>query len=192
VRRWKARCEERLALFNPADNQAADEATHKLSNRQWEQLLRQNFINIRRVREWRDIHSQLLTVVKEQKWLINNEPAGYDAVHLSMLSGLLGNIGYKGEESDAYLGARGIKFHPHPGAHLSKKPGRWIVAAELVETSRLYGRGIAAIEPQWLEEVGAHLLKNSCSTRTGPKNRPMWWRRSAPRCTGWWSTTAAA
>jgi ATP-dependent helicase HrpA len=149
--------EERLALFNPAE--PAQEATHKISNRQWEQLLRQNFINIRRVREWRDIHSQLLTVVKEQKWLLNNEAAGYEAVHLSMLSGLLGNIGYKGEESESYLGAHGIKFHPHPGAHLSKKPGRWIVAAEQVETSRLYGRGIAAIEPQWLEEVGGHLLK---------------------------------
>ncbi len=149
--------EERLALFNPAEPQL--EATHKISNRQWEQLLRQNFINIRRVREWRDTHSQLLTVIKEQKWLLNNEAAGYDAVHLSMLSGLLGNIGYKGEESEAYLGAHGIKFHPHPGAHLSKKPGRWIVAAEQVETSRLYGRGIAAIEPQWLEEVGSHLLK---------------------------------
>ncbi|WP_057092187.1 ATP-dependent RNA helicase HrpA [Comamonas thiooxydans] len=152
--------EERLALFNPAEQaQPADEATHKISNRQWEQLLRQNFINIRRVREWRDIHSQLLTVVKEQKWLLNNEAAGYEAVHLSMLSGLLGNIGYKAEESESYLGAHGIKFHPHPGAHLSKKPGRWIVAAEQVETSRLYGRGIAAIEPQWLEEVGGHLLK---------------------------------
>ncbi|MDL5037741.1 ATP-dependent RNA helicase HrpA [Comamonas resistens] len=152
--------EERLALFNPADQaQHADEATHKISNRQWEQLLRQNFINIRRVREWRDIHSQLLTVVKEQKWLLNNEAAGYEAVHLSMLSGLLGNIGYRAEESESYLGAHGIKFHPHPGAHLSKKPGRWIVAAEQVETSRLYGRGIAAIEPQWLEEVGGHLLK---------------------------------
>ncbi|MGU3627127.1 ATP-dependent RNA helicase HrpA [Comamonas sp. C24C] len=149
--------QERLALFNPAEQ--ADEATHKISNRQWEQLLRQNFINIRRVREWRDIHSQLLTVVKEQKWLLNNEAAGYEAVHLSMLSGLLGNIGYKAGESESYLGAHGIKFHPHPGAHLSKKPGRWIVAAEQVETSRLYGRGIAAIEPQWLEEVGGHLLK---------------------------------
>ncbi|CUA92947.1 ATP-dependent RNA helicase HrpA [Comamonas thiooxydans] len=152
--------EERLALFNPAEQaQHAEEAAHKISNRQWEQLLRQNFINIRRVREWRDIHSQLLTVVKEQKWLLNNEAAGYEAVHLSMLSGLLGNIGYKAEESESYLGAHGIKFHPHPGAHLSKKPGRWIVAAEQVETSRLYGRGIAAIEPQWLEEVGGHLLK---------------------------------
>ncbi|MBS0391157.1 MAG: ATP-dependent RNA helicase HrpA [Proteobacteria bacterium] len=133
--------------------------THKLSNRQWEQLLRQNFLNIRRVREWRDIHSQLLTVVREHQWPLNPQPAGYEAVHLSMLAGLLGNIGFKGEESEAYLGAHGIKFHPHPGAHLNKKPGRWIVAAEQVETSRLYGRGIAAIEPQWLEEVGGHLLR---------------------------------
>jgi len=147
-----------LAAFKPQDS-VADEASHKLSNRQWEQLLRQNFINIRRVREWRDIHSQLLTVVKEQRWPMNEEAAGYEAVHLSMLSGLLGNIGFKTEEGDGYLGARGIRFHPHPGAHLSKKPGRWIVAAELVETSRLYGRGIAAIEPQWLEQVGAHLLR---------------------------------
>lgn len=134
-------------------------AAHKLSNRQWEQLLRQNFLNIRRVREWRDIHSQLLTVVREHQWQPNAQPASYEAIHLSMLSGLLGNIGFKGEESEAYLGAHGIRFHPHPGAHLSKKPGRWIVAAEQVETSRLYGRGIAAIEPQWLEEVGGHLLK---------------------------------
>ncbi len=133
--------------------------THKLSNRQWELLLRQNYLNIRRVREWRDIHSQLLTVVREHQWPLNPQPAGYEAVHLSMLSGLLGNIGFKGEESEAYLGAHAIKFHPHPGAHLNKKPGRWIVAAEQVETSRLYGRGIAAIEPQWLEEVGGHLLK---------------------------------
>ncbi len=149
----------KLAAFTPQDAAPVDEASHKLSNRQWEQLLRQNFINIRRVREWRDIHSQLLTVVKEQKWLLNNDAAGYEAVHLSMLSGLLGNIGFKTDEGDGYLGARGIRFHPHPGAHLSKKPGRWIVAAELVETSRLYGRGIAAVEPQWLEQVGAHLLK---------------------------------
>ena len=154
---------QRLSVPALADAASAEDVsphdTHKLSNRQWEQLLRQNFINIRRVREWRDIYSQLLTVVKEQQWQVNTQAAGYEAVHLSMLCGLLGNIGFKGEESDAYLGAHGIKFHPHPGAHLSKKPGRWIVAAEQVKTSRLYGRGIAAIEPQWLEEVGGHLLK---------------------------------
>ncbi len=141
-------------------------AEHKLSNRQYEQLLRQNFVNIRRVREWRDIHSQLHTVVAEHKWRLNTLPASYEQLHLSMLSGLLGNLGCKIEtEGDKpggggeYLGARGIKFYPHPGAHLVKKPGRWIVAAELVETTRLFGRGIAAIEPQWLEQVAGHLLK---------------------------------
>ncbi len=147
------------------DNKAAQDAasTHKLSNRQWEGLLRQNFINIRRVREWRDIHTQLHTVVAEHQWRENVQPAGYEALHKSLLAGLLGNVGHKLEGDDApsgeYLGARGIKFHRHPGAHLSKKPGRWIVAAELVETTRLYGRGIATIEPEWLEEVGGHLLK---------------------------------
>ncbi|MFM9923655.1 ATP-dependent RNA helicase HrpA [Variovorax sp. H27-G14] len=142
-----------------ADARGGHGDAHKLSNRQYEQLLRQNFINIRRVREWRDIHSQLLTVVAEHKWRINTEPAGYEPLHLSMLAGLLGNVGWKLEDDEAYLGARGIKFYKHPGAHLKKKPGRWIVAAELVETTRLFGRGVANIEPQWLEQVAGHLLK---------------------------------
>lgn len=73
------------------------------------------------------------------------------------IAGLLGNIGCKNDEQDWYLGARGIKFYRHPGAHLRKKPGRWVVCAELVETTRLFGRAIATIEPQWLEEVGGHL-----------------------------------
>jgi ATP-dependent helicase HrpA len=132
---------------------------HKLSNRQYETLLRQNFINVRRVREWRDTHTQLLTVVTEHKWRLNTLPASYEQLHLSMLAGLLGNVGCKLEDDEAYLGARGIKFYRHPGAHLRKKPGRWIVVAELVETTRLFGRGIAAMEPQWLEQVGGHLLK---------------------------------
>ncbi|MFZ4289728.1 DUF3418 domain-containing protein, partial [Variovorax sp. HJSM1_2] len=140
-----------------------DAPTHKLSNRQYEQLLRQNFVSIRRVREWRDIHSQLATVVAEHKWKLNAAPASYEQIHQSMLAGLLGNIGWKTEGDEVaqseYLGARGIKFHRHPGAHLSKKPGRWIVAAELVETTRLFGRGLANIEPQWVEQVAGHLLK---------------------------------
>ena len=136
--------------------------THKLSNRQYEQLLRQNFVNIRRVREWRDIYSQLHTVVAEHKWRMNTLPASYEQLHLSMLSGLLGNVGCKLEGDGAsgdYLGARSIKFYPHPGAHLTKKPGRWLIASELVETTRLFGRGLANIDPQWLEQVGGHLLK---------------------------------
>ena len=132
---------------------------HKLSNRQYEQLLRQNFVSIRRVREWRDIHSQLHTVVAEHKWAINTQPASYEQLHLTMLSGLLGNIGCKMDDEEVYLGARSIKFHRHPGAKLSKKPGKWIVASELVETTRLYGRGIAAIEPQWIPQIADHLLK---------------------------------
>ena len=151
-----------LRLWKWINDGKGGEGQHKLSNRQYEQLLRQNFVNIRRVREWRDIHSQLHTVVAEHKWRLNTLPANYEQLHLSMLSGLLGNIGCKLETEGAsgeYLGARGIKFYPHPGAHLVKKPGRWIVAAELVETTRLFGRGIAAIEPQWLEQVGGHLLK---------------------------------
>ncbi|MBL8288577.1 MAG: ATP-dependent RNA helicase HrpA [Rubrivivax sp.] len=132
---------------------------HRLSNRQQEQRLREHFISPRRVREWRDIHAQLHTVVAEQGWRLNGAPATYEQVHLALLAGLLGNIGLKSDEDDWYLGARGIRFWRHPGANLSKKPGRWIVAAELVETTRLYARGIAAIEPQWIPPLAGHLLK---------------------------------
>ncbi|WP_309684105.1 ATP-dependent RNA helicase HrpA [Polaromonas sp.] len=141
------------------DSRGGHDAVHKLTNRQYETLLRDNYINIRRVREWRDIHSQLHSVVGEQGWQLNSKPASYEQLHLSMLCGLLGNLGLKNEEEDWYLGARGIRFYRHPGAKLSKKPGRWIVAAELVETTRLFGRGIANIEPQWVEQVAGHLLK---------------------------------
>ena len=134
-------------------------AEHKLSNRQYEQLLRQNFVNIRRVREWRDTHTQLHTTVAEHRWQLNAKPASYEQIHMSMLAGLLGNVGCKQDDEDVYLGARGIKFYRHPGAHLSKKPGRWTVVSELVETTRLFGRGIANIEAAWLEQVGAHLLR---------------------------------
>ena len=141
------------------DSKGGHGKEHKLSHRQYENLLREQFINVRRVREWRDIHNQLHTVVAEHQWKLNTQPATYEQLHLAMLSGLLGNIGQKSETEDFYLGARGIKFHRHPGANLSKRPGRWIVCAELVETTRLFGRGIANIEPGWLEQVGAHLLK---------------------------------
>ncbi|MFL6629916.1 MAG: ATP-dependent RNA helicase HrpA [Vitreoscilla sp.] len=142
----------------PASAKAAA-ATHKLSNRRYEQLLRENFVSVRRVREWRDIHSQLLTVVNDHGWHLNTVPANYDQVHLAMLAGLLGNLGLKSDDEEWYLGARGIRFWRHPGAHLSKKPGRWIVVSELVETTRLYGRGIAAIDPQWIPGIAGHLLK---------------------------------
>ena len=148
-----------LKLWKWLDESKGGSGEHKLSNRRHEQLLRDNFVSPRRVREWRDIHSQLHTVVAEHGWRLNTQPATYDQVHLAMLSGLLGNVGVKSDEDEWYLGARGIKFWRHPGAHLSKKPGRWIVAAELVETTRLFGRGIAAIQPEWIPWIAGHLLK---------------------------------
>ncbi|WP_457349744.1 ATP-dependent RNA helicase HrpA [Roseateles sp. P5_D6] len=148
-----------LKLWKWLEESKGGGTEHKLSNRRHEQLLRENFISPRRVREWRDVYSQLHTVIAEHGWRLNQSPATYEQLHLSMLAGLLGNIGQKSDDEDWYLGARGIKFYRHPGAHLSKKPGRWIVAAELVDTSRLYGRGIANIEPQWLPPIAGHLIK---------------------------------
>ncbi|MCO5123060.1 MAG: ATP-dependent RNA helicase HrpA [Rhizobacter sp.] len=149
----------RPGKVGPGAAHPAAGAAHKLSNRQQEQRLRDSFVNPRRVREWRDIHSQLHTVVAEHGWRLNTTPASYEQVHVALLAGLLGNVGFKSEDEEWYLGARGIRFWRHPGVHLSKKPGKWIVAGELVETTRLYGRGIAAIEPQWLPGIAGHLLK---------------------------------
>jgi ATP-dependent helicase HrpA len=148
-----------LKLWNWIEAGRGAGGEHKLSNRRQDQRLRDAFISPRRVREWRDIHAQLHTVVAEHGWRLNATPATYEQIHLAMLAGLLGNVGLKSEEDDWYLGARGIRFWRHPGANLSKKPGRWIVAAELVETTRLYARGIAAIEPPWLPTVGAHVIQ---------------------------------
>ncbi|MEY4447028.1 MAG: ATP-dependent helicase HrpB [Pseudomonadota bacterium] len=159
-------------LSETRGGKSAAGSEHKLSNRQYEQLLRQNFVNIRRVREWRDTHTQLHTTVAEHRWHLNSQPASYEQIHLSMLAGLLGNVGCKQEDEDVYLGARGIKFYRHPGAHLSKKPGRWTVVSELVETTRLFGRGIANIEPTWLEQVGGHLLRKQLLD-------PHWEKKSA-------------
>jgi ATP-dependent helicase HrpA len=155
---WKW-IEEGRGSHGHAGQKAAQVDSHKLSNRQQEQRLREQFISVRRVREWRDIHSQLHTVVAEQGWRLNTLPATYEQIHQSLLAGLLGNVGCKIDDEENYLGARGIKFWRHPGANLSKKPGRWLIAAELVETTRLFGRGLAAIEPQWIPPLAGHLLK---------------------------------
>ncbi|WP_423709886.1 ATP-dependent RNA helicase HrpA [Undibacterium sp. WLX3042] len=138
-----------------------DAIEHKKTNRQLQDNCRSNFLSQMRLREWREVHSQLLTIVKEQGWRLNETAATYEQLHLSLLTGLLGNIGYKSEEEAHYLGARSIKFYIWPGSSLAKKAGRWIMAAELVDTSRLYGRCIAQIQPEWLEKIGGHLLKKS-------------------------------
>lgn len=134
---------------------------HKKSNRLLAENCRSHFLSQLRLREWRDVHSQLLSIVGEQGWRLNEAPATYDNLHLALLTGLLGNIGYKADDEPHYLGARGIKFHIWPGSSLSKKAGRWVMAAELVDTTRLYARCVAQIQPEWLEKVGGHLLKKS-------------------------------
>jgi ATP-dependent helicase HrpA len=160
-----------------------DAIEHKKTNRQLQENCRENFLSQVRLREWRDVHSQLLTIVREQGWRLNELPATYDQVHLALLTGLLGNIGYKIEEEGAtasraaqggggYLGARGIKFHIWPGSSLGKKAGKWVMAAELVETTRLYARCLAQIQPEWIEKIGGHLLKKSWG-------EPRWEKRSA-------------
>jgi len=160
-----------------------DAIEHKKTNRQLQENCRENFLSQVRLREWRDVHSQLLTIVREQGWRLNELPATYDQVHLALLTGLLGNIGYKIEEEGAtasrsaqsgggYLGARGIKFHIWPGSSLGKKAGKWVMAAELVETTRLYARCLAQIQPEWVEKIGGHLLKKSWG-------EPRWEKRSA-------------
>jgi len=140
-----------------------DAIAHKKTNRQLQDNCRANFLSQLRLREWRDVHSQLLTIVREQGWRLNESPATYEQLHLALLTGLLGNIGFKSEDEQGgvYLGARGIKFHIWPGSTLGKKAGRWVMAAELVETTRLYARTIAQIQPEWVEKIGGHLLKKS-------------------------------
>lgn len=138
---------------------------HESSSKQ-KAWCKQHFLSYLRMREWRDIHGQLHALCAEHGWKENAQKADFEAIHKALLTGLLGHIGLKSEEAQganvgAYLGARGIKFWPHPGSYLAKKAGKWLMAAELIDTSRLYARCIAKIEPEWVEEVGAHLIKRS-------------------------------
>ncbi len=149
-----------------------DAVAHKKSNRLLQEECRANFLSQLRLREWRDVHSQLLTIVREQGWRLNEAPATYEQLHTALLTGLLGNIGFKAEDEPHYLGARGIKFHIWPGSSLIKKAGKWVMAAELVDTTRLYARCIAQIQPEWLERVAGHLLKKSYG-------EPRWEKRTA-------------
>ncbi len=140
-------------------------ALRELSGRKLQALCRQHFVSFNRLREWRDIVGQLTELLGELDAKIKVEepsldPARYAIIHRAVLTGLLGNIGLKGEEGP-YLGARGIKFYIHPGSGLGKKAPRWVMAAELTETTRLFARTVAGIEPQWLEQIGSHLIKRS-------------------------------
>src|SRR5436305_795421 len=126
-----------------------------------EKACRENFLSVPRMREWRDVAGQLERTLRELGWeetSVNADTTeGYRAIHRALTAGLLGNIGMRNEPEGSYSGARGITFWVHPGSSV-KKPGRWAAAAELVETTRLFARTVAAIEPRSLEEIGAHLI----------------------------------
>ena len=125
----------------------------------WSTPVAARFVSYLRLREWRDVHAQLASEVAEQGWKWQPAlPAAidavrYQAIHEALLAGLLGNVGCLDGETDGYLGARGIRFHLHPGSGLAKKRPKWVLAAELVETSRLFARCAAKIEPEWIEAV---------------------------------------
>ncbi|HEY0634686.1 MAG TPA: ATP-dependent RNA helicase HrpA [Gammaproteobacteria bacterium] len=147
-----------------------EQARH-LSNSKLRKQCRDEFLSYVRLREWHEIHGQLAAVCGELGFRINEEPADYNAIHRALLTGLIGNIAFKQEldkektkekgreRSEPYLGARGNKLAIFPGSGLAKKPPKWLVAAEVVETSRLFARITAAIDPLWLESLAAHLLR---------------------------------
>ncbi|MGL5631156.1 MAG: ATP-dependent RNA helicase HrpA, partial [Azovibrio sp.] len=139
----------------------ANEVTHKKSNKKLIQNCHDHFLSYLRLREWREVHGQLHALVAELGWKENQLPGTYEDIHKSLLTGLLGNLGCKSDETGHYLGARGIRYLIHPASPLQKKAGKWVVAAEITETTRLYARCVARIEPEWLEEVGSHLIKRT-------------------------------
>ena len=136
------------------------EQAHHLTNNKLRQWCREHFISYLRMREWHDVHVQLNGVVKELGWRTSDTPAEYEQIHRALLAGLLGNVATKGEAQE-YSGARGIKLNIFPGSSLAKKKPRWLIAAELVETQRMYARTIASVEPEWIERVAGDLCRRS-------------------------------
>ena len=162
------------------------EKQRELTGSAFRRLCRSEFLNYLRVREWQDLHGQLSSLARELGINSKSSSSERSVVHTSLLAGLLSHVGMKmvltatrsggpaaaGDRAPAergrrplpeYLGARGAKFAVFPGSGLAKKPPDWVVAAELVETSRLWGRTVAAIEPEWIEPIAAHLVKRSYS-----------------------------
>ncbi|WP_405599585.1 ATP-dependent RNA helicase HrpA [Streptomyces sp. NBC_01410] len=126
-------------------------------------MCKQEYLNFLRIREWQDIYAQLRTVAKQMGIHLNEEDAPEQSVHTSLLAGLLSHIGLKDTDKNEYLGARSAKFAVFPGSALFKKPPRFIMSAELVETSRLWARVNARVEPEWIEPLAQHLIKRTYS-----------------------------
>jgi ATP-dependent helicase HrpA len=152
-------------LWNSIETQRQD-----MSQNQFRKYCKKSFLNYLRIREWRDLHRQLLLVCKDMRFTPNSEAASYDAVHRSLMTGLLGNLGEKQDQKD-YKGARNRLFYIFPGSGQFKKAPKWLMSAEMVETSKLYARINAKIDPAWVEPLAKNLVKNSHSEPHWEKKR---------------------
>lgn len=139
------------------------QAQEQLSSSAFRKQCRAEYLNLLRVREWQDLYQQLRQAVKRLPLTINQQPADYRSIHCALLSGLLSQIGQKMLEKPGFRGARQLQFFLFPNSVLFKKPPPWVVVAELMNTSRLWGRTAARIEPEWLEPLAGHLLRRRYS-----------------------------
>ena len=148
------------------------EQQRELSGNQFRKRCRQEYLHYLRVREWQDLVAQLRQAAKGVGVHRNAEPAEPDDVHVALLSGLLSHVGVKDPNGRDYTGARGARFALFPGSALARKPPAWVMVAELVETTRLWGRVAARVQPQWIEPLAAHLVKRTYEN-------PRWDRKRA-------------
>ncbi|MCG7426914.1 ATP-dependent RNA helicase HrpA [Helcobacillus sp. ACRRO] len=140
-----------------------EERRRALSSSALRREIRQEFLHYMRIREWWDLHGQLKQMCRDLDLHTSSDRAGDDAIHQSLLAGLLSHVGLFEEKNRDYQGARGTRFVLWPGSAIAKKRPDYVMAAELVETSRLFGRTAARIRPEWIEELGAHVVKRSYS-----------------------------
>ncbi|MCU7915872.1 MAG: ATP-dependent RNA helicase HrpA [Candidatus Thiodiazotropha sp. (ex Gloverina cf. vestifex)] len=154
-----------LNLWAAMETQRRHLSKHKF--RQW---CRGEFLSWMRIQEWHDIHIQLRTQLHDMGFKESEKEGGYEAIHRALLSGLLSHIGFRSKDRD-YLGARNSRFHIFPGSGLFKGQPKWVVAAELVETTKLYARGVAQIDPKWVEQAAGHLVKRGYSEPHWEKKR---------------------
>ncbi|MFM7481412.1 MAG: ATP-dependent RNA helicase HrpA [Candidatus Methylopumilus sp.] len=138
-----------------------DEAIQKrTSQNQLRKLCHAHFLSYLRMREWRDLYEQIRELLLEMHFKMNEMPANYMQIHRSILSGLLGNIGTKALEDDSYMGARNIHFHLSPGSNIKRRKSKWVMAAELVDTTKLYARTAAEIDVTWIKSLSHHLVEH--------------------------------
>jgi ATP-dependent helicase HrpA len=138
-----------------------EEFIHKKSNRKLYETCREHFLSYVRMREWRDLAGQLREMAAELKIRDNPSAATYEQVHRALLTGLIGNVGTKALDGDHYHGPRGLQFFIWPGSGLKKNRPKWIMAGELQETTRVFARNVARVEPDWIEKAAAHLVERT-------------------------------